>query len=215
MQRATFDPTMIDPTSPPIGGAVLVRFERRARKHEFKSREEGREIFEDCDFIIKVICGTNDIIERPAEKKDIEQYPQQYANFLRLIGDGVAVQEGFPLAEVSWMTESRKQELRAMNVFTLEQLSALPDSVISRCGLGTRDEVGRASAQLKQIQDASHVNKVASESSELRRLIEEIREENKELRAELIARKEASGEASAKQRGPGRPRKEGENHESL
>lgn len=55
------------------------------------------------------------------------------------------------LKDAEWITEQQMAHLNAHNVHTVEQLSMLTDSMITACGIGTRDLVRKAQGFLTEL----------------------------------------------------------------
>lgn len=105
---------------------LLVRFETRAVKNEFRSNKEGRPIFEDADYIQIIIPGSRDISSFPMDDQYKRRFRKRYEDWL---GNREATRiDGTLLAELSWMTKSQIAELNYSNIFTVEQLANLSDT---------------------------------------------------------------------------------------
>jgi len=113
---------------------LLVKFYVDAVKDEKASLEEGRPVFKDVEFIDIRIPGNKDnIVVRPVRApSDMERFPRHYAAFKARVSQETVV--GTPLAQ--WpnpaMTPSRIAELYALNIRTVEQIVATPDSVTQK-----------------------------------------------------------------------------------
>lgn len=105
---------------------LLVRFESRAVKNEFRSKAEGRPIFEDADYIQIIIPGSRDISSFPMDDTYKRRFNKRYSAWLEN-KENTKV-DGTILAELTWMTKSQIAELNYCNVFTVEQLANLSDT---------------------------------------------------------------------------------------
>lgn len=183
----TFDISRFDPTSSgPMG--VSIRFHNHLEEDKLKSAEEGRPIYRETVFIEKAILGTNDVIDRPANKSDMNQYAAQYAKFMKS-QDGKGEVEGTPLSEFPGMGRTRIAELNALNIYTLEQFIGLNDSAISRCGSGTRKEIEKIKTWIAAAKDTSVVSTTVEELVELRAQLASAKDEIEELRLSLKERR--------------------------
>ena len=107
--------------------ALAVRFYKHPRRNEEKSKEEGRPIFEEVDYIEIVQPGNKDsIVKRPVMEMDKERFADGYRRFLERQDQDVL--EGTPLEEWPAVTRSQVEELRYVNIRTVEQLAAISDS---------------------------------------------------------------------------------------
>ncbi len=172
---------------------LLVRFFMHPWHNKSKSLEEGRPIFEEKPFIEIMQPGNKDsIIKRPATDRDKQRFPEHYKRFeLRQDQDVV---EGTLLEEWPGITRSQCEELKFLNVRTVEQLAELSDSNAQNI-MGVQMLKKKAKDYLEKAKDAK-----ATEA------LEAVKNENAELRA-MVEELMAKAEAPKKR---GRPKKEPE-----
>lgn len=131
---------------------LYVEFSTRPVQQDFKSREAGRPIFEDVNFITIDFPGDKTKrVDRPVRMEeeagappDPVRFPRQWQAFknqLEQTGDGMPITEWPPL------TKSQALELKAMKIHTVEALAALPDSACS--WLGSRELRAKAKTWLE------------------------------------------------------------------
>lgn len=105
---------------------TIIYFEDRAVQNEYKSEQEGRPIFESRVYIRKIPPGDKLVeVHRPARKQDFLRYPAQYEAYQKKSATPI---HGTPLEAWSALATNQVFELKAMNVFTVEQLAEMPDS---------------------------------------------------------------------------------------
>ena len=106
---------------------LLVKFYKHPRKNEIKSKEAGRPIFEEVPYVEIMQPGNKDsIIKRPASNMDKQRFAEHFRKFeAREDQDTV---EGTLLEEWAGITRSQVEELKYLNIRTVEQLSAVSDS---------------------------------------------------------------------------------------
>jgi hypothetical protein len=122
---------------------LLVRFEVRPIKNEFKSTKEGRAIFEDCEYISIITPGSRDIYTTPIDEQYKARFQERYDKWKKTHQDSNPA--GTILSEVPWITRSLAAELNYCNVFTIEQLASMSDTDAMRMGLmGHNDLRARA-----------------------------------------------------------------------
>lgn len=143
-----------------------------------KSREAGRPIFEDREFIrIRFPADNKRELVAPADEvhyvqaeraqmKYSERFHQHYAAFKAQNVDFVS---GTPLSEAPFLTKSKVSELAALNVKTMEQLSGLPDATIRKIGMGARDLVDQAQAYLSSANNISEIAELKRQIAELQK----------------------------------------------
>src|SRR4030095_3061226 len=70
-----------------------------------------------------------------------ERFSRQYQQFK---AQSAQTKTGTPLAEVPFLTEARRAELRAQNVYTVEQLVAVDGQELKNLGVGGRELKNKA-----------------------------------------------------------------------
>ena len=172
----------------PMEKPVIVEFMTKAVKLEFRSKQEGRPVYEDQEFVTILIPGTRGTsAHEPVNDEHRARWPKEYAAFKE--GKELPL-EGTPLANWpnSSMTRSRVEELAFFNVRTVEQLAAVDDAAVQRLGMGAwemrenarkfLDVAKNGTAPLERL-----VATNATLTSENVRLTRELTEANAEIRA--------------------------------
>ncbi len=126
---------------------LLVRFETRAVKHEQKSREAGRPVFYDHDYIQIIIPGSREVSSFPMDEQYEKRFRKRY-NEWKASETGQIKIDGTLLSELTWMSKSQIAELNYSNVFTVEQLANIPD-VLARSFMGAQQLKDRAKRYLE------------------------------------------------------------------
>lgn len=108
---------------------LLVRFFIHPKRDPQRSAAEGREIFVDTPYISIMQPGNKDsIVIRPATKMDKDRFAEHWRKFQARTGDEEDVIEGTLLSEWPGCTRAQVEELRYLNVRTVEQLAGMSDS---------------------------------------------------------------------------------------
>ena len=131
-----------DPAAPK--SPAIPQFFTEPVKMEFKSKQAGRPIFEEREFVRIIIPGDRrSMAVEPVGEEHKGRWPKEYAAFK---SGRAAPLEGTPLREwpVSAMTAARAEELAFFNIKTVEQLSALNDAQLQNLGMGARELRERA-----------------------------------------------------------------------
>lgn len=117
-----------------LDSQLKVVFYKHAEQDAFKSREEGRKIFQEFVYI-RILMPANRLseIERRATDEDKARFPRQYAAFLAN-ADQLSI--GTPLKELPTITPVQVMELNALKVDTIEQLANMPDHTAQVLGTG-------------------------------------------------------------------------------
>lgn len=144
---------------------LAVRFYVHPTINEQKTREQGRQIFEDVDWIEIRIPGDRDTLQRAATDEDKKRFAHIYVAWKRNQSQEAA--EGTPLREWAAITRSQAEELGSFGIRTVEHLAGMPDSNLQRVGplMAIRQQ---ARDWLAAQKDTSVLTKLRSENDELR-----------------------------------------------
>lgn len=175
-----------DPAAPK--SPAIPQFFTEAVKLEWKSRQEGRPIFEDREFVRIIIPGDRrSMAVEPVGEAHKARWPREYEAFR---AGREAPVEGTPLSEwpVSLMSPARVQELAWFNLRTVEQLAAVNDAQLQNLGLGSRELRERARTWLEVAEKgAGPIERLISRNEELARETERLTRELKAANAEVLA----------------------------
>lgn len=149
---------------------LLVRFLIKPRQDQAASREAGRPIFRDTEYVEIRTPGKRDPVCRPASAADKARFPKHYQMFKERT-DGL-VSEGTPLSEWPHISRSMVEELAFFNVKTVEHLLAMSDQHASRF-MGINALKAKAKHWLEQ---ANEDAKAAALEAELKKRDDEIAE---------------------------------------
>lgn len=131
---------------------LVALFKHNAKKNEAKSLEAGRPIFDDEEVCEIRSPGSKNVGVYPATAMShwnedpftgemtkvsyAERFHRQYQQFKR---QALQTKSGTPLASVPFLTEARRAELRAQNIYTVEALAAIDGAELKNLGPGGRD----------------------------------------------------------------------------
>lgn len=165
------------------------RFYTEPVQNAAKSAQEGRPIFESKTFIELKHPGDRSysFIEEIDEngmgmaRRDIggqmvgadyaERFPKEYAAFKK--GEARAL-SGTPLDEWSPISRTRAAELKASNIFTVEEYADVQDGMLSRLGMGAREEREKARTFLAASKAGANEGALAAEVASLRAMVERL-----------------------------------------
>lgn len=106
---------------------LYVQFHVHPKLNQTKTREAGRPIYDDTEYVTIIAPGDKDnIIDRPASEMDKRRFARQYDAFKR--GQTDPVVTGTPLKMVPWISRGQAEELAYFHVYTVEQLAELSDA---------------------------------------------------------------------------------------
>jgi hypothetical protein len=106
---------------------LWVKFEMRPRLDEAKSNEAGRPIYDEVEWIVIMVPGDRDTVERPISYQDKQRFSKQYDHWKSTGKEAVS---GTPLESWPVITRSQVEELKHFRVRTVEDLANLADSSV-------------------------------------------------------------------------------------
>lgn len=106
---------------------LYVEFSRKPRLHPGKSREEGRAIYEEVDYLrIHVPGDKSSVIERPVNELDVQRFGDRYNKWKAGQAEAVI---GTPLSALPGMSPSKVEEYKFFKLVTVEQLAEANDGL--------------------------------------------------------------------------------------
>lgn len=185
--------------------ALVAIFRHHANPNQAKSTEAGRLICDDLEIVeIRSPGGKNTIVVQPAlavshwetdphtgtevKVTYAERFARQYQQFKVKTAQTKA---GTPLDYAPFLTEARRAELRALNIYTVEALATLDGQELKNIGQGGRELKNAAMEYIEQ-------SKASAPSQQLVAELEALRARNTVLQEDLDAMKNtAEGEFAA------------------
>lgn len=150
-------------------------FKAVAVKDDHASKAAGRPIYRDeeyCEIRIPGDRNYQPVMPAHAMWKRIEGEEVTYAmrfarQYERFKANEEQVAEGTPLSELTFLTESKRQELRGLKIYTAESLSALEGSHLKSLGAAGHDLKAKAKAYLETASGAGRAAEMAARIREL------------------------------------------------
>jgi hypothetical protein len=171
---------------------LVVLFKHMAKKNEVKSLTEGRPIFDDIEICEIRAPGNKDVKVFPAhefsrwvadamtgdqvKQSYAERFSHQYRQFK---ASAAQTKTGTPLDQVSFLSAGRQSELRAQNIYTVEQLAAIEGAELKNLGPGGRDFKNQAEAYIAEGRAAAPNLQLQAELEALRARNSVLEEDNK------------------------------------
>lgn len=188
-QPATMNPQgygmmnpVMNPGYQPGDEKLYVRFFQKPKQNSTKTKRAGRPIFEDTDYIEIMQPGNKEsIIQRPVTKRDIERFQIQYQKYKANEDQRII---GMPLEEAPFVTRSQVEELKYMNIFTVEQLAGLTDAHAQN-GRGFQTLKQKAQVWLDSAKDNQGSAQLVEEVTDLKNQLAASLENNKVLMKRL------------------------------
>jgi hypothetical protein len=138
---------------------LVVQFFTEAVKNEAKSAEAGRAIFDEVAMVRIMTPGSRDVMVTRAGKNYPLRFPRQWERFQ---ANQSQIADGTPLEQVPFLSVGQIAELKACNVYTLEQLANLADSVAHKF-MGAQKMKQLAVAYLEAAKEAAPFTKLMDE----------------------------------------------------
>lgn len=156
---------------------VHATFKIHTSKNEAQTKEKGRPIFDDLEVVeIRMAANKQTVaifpahevagwIDQPDGTREEQTYAMRYAEQYKKFKAGEAqAMSGTPLEELTFLTQSKRMELKALNIYTAEALSMLDGAPLKLLGIGGRELKNQAEAYLKNAEGSADVTKLASDN---------------------------------------------------
>lgn len=160
---------------------VVAIFRNHVNRNEAKSKEAGRPIFDDVEICELRFAGSKNVFVFPATSFShwdvdettgeqvrvtyAERFPRQWQQFR---SKEQQTKAGTPLDYLPWLTEGKKAEFRALNIFTVEALSVIDGFELKNLGPGGREYKEKALEFLASSNDVARITRMEAEIEELR-----------------------------------------------
>jgi len=161
---------------------LVVLFRHHPKQNDVKTAAEGRPVFDDQEMCEIRIPGVKDVKIFPAlelspikivnpytrEEKRItyaERFKYQYQQFK---AEAAQTKSGTPLDYAPFLTEARRAELRAQNIYTVEQLAVIDGAELKNLGPGGREYKNNAEEYLAESKASVPAKRMAAELEALR-----------------------------------------------
>lgn len=188
---------MLDSDIPNPDSRLYVEFYSRPVQNMFLSQQEGRPIFEDCDFVKIFVPGdSTTVIDTPANDTHKARFPLHWQHYQNK-HEG-SQQTGTQLSAWPVLTAAQVEELRAIKFYTVESIATASDAQLQRIGMiaGMSPYAFRERAQrfLKAAADDGYLNQQADAVKRLEAERETMQQQMERMQAmieELAANQKA------------------------
>lgn len=149
---------------------VIAQFYIEPVKSDFRSEEEGRDVYNDLEHIRLIVPGSRDEIVRLATDEDRRSYKDEYKRFRE---DAAAPETGTPLSELPGISASLIKELGYFNIKTVETLANVSESSRVYSVMGVREWAAKAQAYIaKSTGNEAAAIKMAAENEAMKKQLE-------------------------------------------
>lgn len=167
---------------------LYVEFFRKPVLQPGKSREAGRAVYEEVDYVrIHVPGDKSSVIERPLSEQDIFRFQDRYNKWKA--GQDEAV-TGTPLTALPGMTPSKVEEYKFFKIITVEQLADANDNLGGKF-MSFQADKQRAKAFMEVAANNAPIEKMNAELAKRDAELEELRSMVQALQANAKSNKRA------------------------
>jgi len=194
----------IDPRDP--DASLVALFKDHAMPNAAKSAAAGRPIYDDVEVVEIRFAGSRSVSVFPAaafshwavnphtgeqiKVSYAERFSRQYQQFK---AHAAQTKSGTPLAFAQFLTEGRRAELRALNIYTVEALAAVDGQELKNLGHGGREMKNAAIEYIKAGEAHAPSTQLQAELEALRAVNQTLIDDNDALKQRTLA--VASGES--------------------
>lgn len=172
---------------------LYVEFFRKPVMRPGKSREAGRAVYEEVDYVrIHVPGDKSSVIERPLSEQDVFRFQDRYNKWKA--GQAEAV-TGTPLSALPGMNASKVEEYKYFKIITVEQLAEANDNLGGKF-MSFQQDKQRAQAFMEVARNNAPIEKMNEELAKRDAEIEELRSMMKTLQANAKGAKRAVAPAA-------------------
>lgn len=173
---------------------LYVEFVREPVLHSGKSREAGRAIYEERDFIrIHVPGDKTSVVYREVTDQDIQRFKLRYDKWKS--GQAEAV-SGTPLSAMPGMTPAKVEEYKFFKVITIEQLADANDQLGQKF-MSFHQDKARAKAFIDATKGNAPIEKMNEELQKRDAEIENLRTMVEALQASTTSKRKVAAHAEA------------------
>jgi hypothetical protein len=197
---------------------ISPRFYTAAVENPAESKKQGRPIFEDKEFVEVKFAGDKLRVhvapaheyfkQRRLPNGDSEwvTYAQEFQPIYERFKQGLIEQGiGTPLSELPFLTESKRAELKALNIKTAEALAQIDGGPLKMLGMGGRELKNQAQAYLDKANGSADVTRLAAENDAMRALIADLQKQVGEMQSNAKSPVKATKASKAPPRETGEP----------
>lgn len=121
----------MDYVAPDGRDRIIPRFHIKPVRDNFQSEKQGREVWNDVEYVELIVPGDNkNIVDVAVKDEHRDRWPTKYAAFK---ANMEAPESGTPLDEWAGVGRSQVMELNSVHIRTVEALASLSDAQLAKC----------------------------------------------------------------------------------
>jgi hypothetical protein len=173
---------------------LYVEFSRKPRLHPAKSREAGRAIYEEADYVrIHVPGDKSSVIERPITEMDVQRFADRYKKWQAGQAEAVV---GTPLTALPGMSPAKVEEYKYFKLVTVEQLAEANDNLGQKF-MSFQQDKARAKAFMEVAANNAPIEKMNEELGKRDAEIENLKTMVEALQASQVSKRKVAATAEA------------------
>jgi len=173
---------------------LYVEFLRKPRLHAAKSREAGRAVYEETDYVKIYVPGDkSSVVERPVTEQDIQRFQARYDKWKSGQAEAVV---GTPLSSLPSMTPAKIEEYKYFKVLTVEQLAEANDNLGQKF-MGFHADKQRAKAFLEVAAGNAPIERMNQELAQRDAEIETLKQQMAALMSKMGSKRRTTEEVEA------------------
>lgn len=162
-------------------GKLPAAFSKRAIELKAQSEKEGRPIYEERDFITIFLNG-GDVVDREVKPKDKIDYAQAWAAYEQGQSQKCS---GTPVNQWPVLGVAQIATLRALNVFSVEQIAEASDALLQSIGMGAREMQAKARIYLQKAATNAKAEAAVAENVRLKEEIADLKKQISDLAKQI------------------------------
>lgn len=186
--------------------AIVATFKYLALKNDAKSLAAGRPIFDDAEVVEIRFPGKRDYSVHHATAMShwrddpetgeqtlvtyAERFSHQYRQFKQ---QQQQTKSGTPLSHAPFLTEARRAEMRALNIYTVEALALIEGQELKNLGYAGRELKNKAQEYIAESKKAAPSMHLMAELDAAKARMAVLEEDNKMLKAATVEPEEFAG----------------------
>lgn len=183
-----------DETRFSMDNKLYVEFYRKPILQPGKSREAGRAVYEEVDYIrIHVHGDKSCVVERPVSQQDVFRFQERYNKWKA--GQEEAV-TGTPLSALPGMNPSKVEEYKFFKLVTVEQLAEANDNLGAKF-MSFQQDKQRAKAFMEVAKNNAPIEKINEELQKRDAEIENLRTMVEALQVSQSSKRKVAATAEA------------------
>lgn len=180
----------------PKNGGVYPKFYMRAVQDGPATAREGRPIFKDVEWVDIYLAGDKTTVP---SFKVTDEHRRRWPDHYKAFRDGQAAPiVGTPVDQWPALSVSQVEELKALRIYTVEQLAGLSDQGLQALGMGARALQAKAKAFLDAAKGNAATEKYAQENEQMKAEMVRLQALVGDLAAELKATREGTKKGRTK-----------------